>query len=227
MAKKKYFSSREEFYNELVNIFLCNKKNKKKIIMVSGGDTPIPLYETIGQMNLNWSNFQLVLSDERDVNINNSLSNEGSIKKLLSISSKSESLIGLRSRNSKKIIEDIRSYDLSILGMGADGHFASIFPKSNNLAESLDTQKSLVYIDDGYPDVPRFSLSMNEILKAQKIILLVSNAEKLRLIQSKKLRKEYLPIDHLVERAGQKLTLMILIEENDEVFIPNKRNSQC
>ena len=70
--------------------------------------------------------------------------------------------------------------------------------------------KSIVYINDGYPDVPRYTLSLNEILKSKKIILLVSNTEKYKLINTKRSKKELLPIDYLIQKAMHKLNLVVL-----------------
>ena len=94
--------------------------------------------------------------------------------------------------------------------MGTDGHFASIFPFMSNLDEAIDSTDPVIRVDSGYPEVPRITLSLNEILKSKKMVLLITGQEKVDLLKTKRDNASSLPIDALIEKADN---LEILIVE--------------
>ena len=69
--------------------------------------------------------------------------------------------------SAKLLLNKINEYELSLLGFGTDGHFASIFPNMDNLENALHDTESLVRVDSGF-DVPRISLTLGELSKAKK-----------------------------------------------------------
>ena len=85
------------------------------------------------------------------------------------------------------------------LDLGTDGHFASIFPNMDNLENALHDTESLVRVDSGFPDVPRISLTLGELSKAKKTLLLATSKNKLDLILAKRSNFALLPIDYLIK----------------------------
>jgi 6-phosphogluconolactonase len=84
-------------------------------------------------------------------------------------------------------IED--PYDLVVLGMGEDAHIASLFPGSPELAAGLDPDSRARCIGITPPpavdpDVPRISLTLSELRKGRRIIVVIAGGRKRRVLQS-------------------------------------------
>lgn len=164
------------------------------VLALAGGNTPKPLYKALSDQDLPWANVMVTLTDERWVDTQHKDSNENMIKKTLLTSAGSRSnFIPLKnsSETAAKGVGQINNQlegaapklDVVILGMGEDGHFASIFPGVDNLEELLDpktTKKCLAVSPEGKEQ--RISLSYSYILSADIIFLLISGDKKKAII---------------------------------------------
>ena len=202
----KYFDSKDLLDNFLFNkVADLAKSNNFHSIILSGGSSPVSLYKKLGDSSLALSNLQFVLSDDRRVPIDNPLSNEGMLNKTLGVA-ENFNLLSLHSNDIEQILNSIPIYELAILGMGLDGHFASIFPEMTNLDKALTSLGAIEMVDDGFPEVPRISMTLNEIDKAREIILLINGQEKLDLLLNLS-KDSNLPIKYLIERTKDKLLI--------------------
>ena len=196
---------------DLLDDFLFNKvsdisqSGNLHSIILSGGSSPVSLYKKLGNSSLSFSNLQFVLSDDRRVPIDDPLSNEGMLNETIGVV-ESFNLLSLHSNEIEQSLNSIPVYELAILGMGLDGHFASIFPEMSNLEKALTSLGSIEMVDDGFPEVPRISMTLNEIDKAKEIILLISGQEKLDLLLNLTTDSN-LPIKYLIERTKHKLLI--------------------
>jgi len=170
-----------------------------------GGSSPISLYKKLGNSSLSFSNLQFVLSDDRRVPIDDPLSNEGMLNETIGVV-EDFNLISLHSNEIEQRLNSIPVYELAILGMGLDGHFASIFPEMSNLEKALTSLASIEMVDNGFPEVPRISMTLNEIDKAKEIILLINGQEKKDLLLNLTADSN-LPIKYLIERTKHKLLI--------------------
>ena len=160
------------------------------VLALAGGNTPKPLYKALSNQDLPWANIMVTLTDERWVDTQHKDSNENMIKQTLLTSAGSRSnFIPLKnnSETAAKGVGQINNQlegaapklDVVILGMGEDGHFASIFPEVDNLEELLDPKtdkKCLAVSPQGKEQ--RISLSYSYILSADIIFLLISGDKK-------------------------------------------------
>jgi 6-phosphogluconolactonase len=202
----KYFDSKELLDNFLFDkVADLAKSNNFHSIILSGGSSPVSLYKKLGDSSLAFSNLQFVLSDDRRVPIDNPLSNEGMLNKTLGVA-ENFNLLSLHSNDIEQRLNSIHVYELAILGMGLDGHFASIFPEMTNLDKALTSLGAIQMVDDGFPEVPRISMTLNEIDKAKEIILLINGQEKLDLLLNLS-KDSNLPIKYLIERTKDKLLI--------------------
>ena len=196
---------------DLLDDFLFNKvsdisqSGNFHSIILSGGSSPVSLYKKLGNSSLSLSNLQFVLSDDRRVPLDDPLSNEGMLNETIGVV-EGFNLLSLHSNEIEQSLNSISVYELAILGMGLDGHFASIFPEMSNLEKALTSLGSIEMVDDGFPEVPRISMTLNEIDKAKEIILLISGQEKIDLLLNLTLDSN-LPIKYLIERTKHKLLI--------------------
>lgn len=197
MMNKKFFhfESSQELVEKLSQD-IANKLTKaiekrgKASLIVSGGNTPKPLFKKLSSMDINWKNITVALCDERWVDNNSKNSNENLVKTyLLQNFAKQANFIGMyqampikkaQESCSKLYEKSMDSFDVIILGMGSDGHTASLFPKNKKLDESFDMQNKQLMVHMTPQDAPydRMSLNLKAILSSEHIILHIEGVEK-------------------------------------------------
>ena len=175
--------------------------NKRSHFILSGGNSPRYLFKIISQNKKNFKEATFLMSDERIVNIDDQNSNEGEFIRLSNIPK--DNLISLHDKWITKKLKNIISYEIAILGMGEDGHFASIFPDCTNTSKALNSQNNIVLFEDEHLNFSRITLSLNEILKSKKIILIASSKIK----QSVLKQQNGLPIHDLLKRSSNRLSI--------------------
>ena len=158
--------------------------------VVSGGSSPIKIFQELSNSDLDWSKVTITLVDDRAVDKNHNDSNEKLLNEHLLINKASDAnFISLfTDSNNVKNIKD--GYDLMLLGMGEDAHFASLFPsmiESNPEHFNINSKPEIIYTEPmGDPLHPRVSMNLSMILDSKKIILLASNGNKFELISEAK-----------------------------------------
>ena len=163
---------------ELITKNLSSSINKYQnaSIAVPGGTSPIKIFNELSKQKLDWSKVQITLVDDRLVDPDNDHSNQKLINDyLLKNDAKKSKFFPLN----KNLIKDDNfkfPLDICLLGIGNDGHFASLFPNMINNTNMLDP-KSKSSIDEvkanGNPFIPRISMNLPLILSSNLIILLI------------------------------------------------------
>jgi 6-phosphogluconolactonase len=169
--------------------------------MVSGGSTPEPLYKSLSQVDLDWSSVYVALVDERWVELAHDKSNEAfTIKHLIQNNAASANLVGMKNtaETAQEGLLDCEAtyqqlaqpFDMTILGMGSDGHTASLFPHAEGLAAALnpDSTEICAAINAHPSDVTgaiteRMTLSLAGILRSKSVVLLITGDEKLSVLR--------------------------------------------
>lgn len=180
--------------NELASI-IKNNKGEKYNIAISGGSTPFIMFEALIKNKgekLNWENVHFYWVDERCVEPTSKESNFGNTKKTLfdKINIPSNNIhrvlgendaiqeavrYSSEIKNSVAYSNDIPQFDLILLGMGDDGHTASIFPPQ---IEFIDSKEIAVVAKNPYSGQTRISLTGTVINNAKRIIFLVTGRDK-------------------------------------------------
>jgi 6-phosphogluconolactonase len=179
--------------------------------VVSGGSSPIKIFNELSFMNLDWTKVNITLVDDRLVDKSHNDSNEKLVIENLMIN-KAANLNFISLCNSPEKILDInRSFDIMLLGMGEDGHFASLFPsliKTNPNYFDLSSIPEIIYTDAlGSPCHKRISMNLSMILQSKKIFLLIPNEKKLDVYEEAKNNKK-IPLYFLLNQTKTKITII-------------------
>lgn len=178
------------------------------VLAVSGGKSPIALFEKLSHAKLDWSNVTIVLVDERFLDTKDNDSNEKLVReKLLINNANAANFIGLVS--TRDIVAStananiqVPKIDIAILGMGEDGHTASIFPCCPEIDTVLDTELTTnKYVITTPTNAPhkRIGLSLNAILEIPHLFLSINNEIKLTIIEeSSQLKQKKYPISYVI-----------------------------
>lgn len=153
-------------------------------LLVSGGRTPMPLFQLLSEQSLDWSKVDVSLVDERWVSETDDASNTKMVKaNLLQNNAAQANFVGLvtDAENAQDAVSACtdnlsnikQPFDVLILGMGEDGHTASLFPCSEQIKAGLDRSSNARYIAVQPTTAPhqRMSLTLDAILTSQNIFL--------------------------------------------------------
>jgi len=165
-------------------------------IAVSGGKTPIPLFKLLSQQDLDWHNVFITLVDDRWVDDTDDASNEKLVLTyLLQNKAKLANFVGLKNscdnpfdgaEITDKILNKIpMPFDVLILGMGEDGHTASLFPGAANLMAGLDmkSDRKVVGMTPLTAPLDRITLTLPTILDSQNIYLHLVGESKMQVLE--------------------------------------------
>jgi 6-phosphogluconolactonase len=164
------------------------EENGKATIAVSGGSTPAPFFAALAKIDLDFSKITFVMVDERWVDVRHADSSERLLHEAFAgLSVNIFSLAPLQNENVtagaerlNKALNNI-NIDIAILGMGDDGHTASLFPNHVSLNEGLNPDCKLNCIaitDSPKPPAQRVSLTYAKIMQARQLILHITGESK-------------------------------------------------
>ena len=171
------------------DILLQLKKKREVILCVPGGNTPLGFLESLSHIDLDWSRVKVLLNDDRCVPFTNSESNYSMLVKVLKKSfAENIQLVPLylpsctieeNIINFNNKISTVMPLDICVLGMGADGHTASLFPETENLSYALDVTNNPRLISATPKNkTPRVSLNLSALLSADHNYLLIRGKAK-------------------------------------------------
>ena len=158
-------------------------------MIASGGASPLATFRALRRQRLPWHKVTVVPSDERLVPPDHGDSNEGMLRRelmqeeaaaatLISLAgAKNPDDLQLASLNAQLAMLTT-PLDIVLLGMGDDGHTASLFPDSPDLADALNSPDYCVLQRPSHLEAARLSLTPALLLDAREIVLLFFGAGK-------------------------------------------------
>jgi len=177
-------------------------------LVVSGGNSPLEIFHCLSNMPIPWSKIEIILGDDRLLDPTNVDSNEKLILENLMINKASKaSYVSLI--DPELLPSDLTyPFDVVLLGMGLDGHFASLFPELlvNEALFDINASQDF-YLSDiplGDPSYQRITMTLSMLLNTQRCILLVSSTAK-RMVLDRAKEDNSLPVYHLLNQ--NKLTI--------------------
>ncbi|PJG49251.1 6-phosphogluconolactonase [Sphingobium sp. LB126] len=158
-------------------------------IALSGGRSPKPVLEALSQVALDWDKVIVTLVDERWVAPDHADSNERLIREnLLRGKAAAARFVPMKNDAADAYAGQAECeatfaalpwpLDIILLGMGEDGHTASLFPEAGELAEGLSTQAHVLAVTPPAAPHQRMSLSASAILASRHIFLQIGGAAK-------------------------------------------------
>jgi len=192
------------------------------LIALPGGKTPLPIYAKLAAAKLNWKKVTIVATDERLVELSDPRSNIRAIAqaflptgaRVFPISSDiADYKLAGNSANAK--LADLKfPLDLAWLGVGSDGHTASIFP-GPDLEEALNAPKGRnaigVMPDPLPPEAPvaRVTLTRSAILSARTVLITITGQDKRDLLEGAIAdgHSSKLPIGRVLAEAEQPIDI--------------------
>ncbi len=188
-------------------------------LIVSGGNTPKPLFAELAQADIDWSKVIISLADDRWVEVTDDASNDKLVREHLLVKhAAAATFISLKqdmadANDAVVICEQALAavtlpFDVLILGMGEDGHTASLFPCSAQLQAGLDMHSGHTYIAVSPTTAPhqRMSLTLPALLNANNIFLHLTGASKKAVIAQALLTSPVqMPIKAIIDHADVNL----------------------
>ena len=162
----------------------------KASLVVSGGRTPMGFFHLLSQQLLDWSSVTVTLADERWVDADHQDSNEKLVREnllineahqaqFISLKSAAENAVDAESE-CEQALASAGQFTVVILGMGDDGHTASLFPGTEALALALDMNSGRTAIAVTPTAAPhqRMSMTLPRLLNAGQVIIHISGSSK-------------------------------------------------
>ena len=183
-------------------------------LVVSGGSSPIRIYEELSNIDISWSRVFLTLVDDRFVDPDHKDSNQKLLYNHFIKNKAKDIKFFPLTKNFLTKPNFKKPFDITLLGMGEDGHFASLFPDMINDNDAFDLNESpkiLITPPQGNPYLPRITMNLSLIMKSINIVLLIKGKAKQDIFNKAK-KDEDLPIHYLIKNRNKNF----FVEKIDE-----------
>ena len=168
-------------------------------ITVPGGSTPFPIFEHLIERDIPFERLVVWPNDDRVVPSSHEASNSGRMRQLFE--PVGADVVGL------SIMEAVPNFDLTWLGMGADGHIASLFP---NTDPQVDDDQSMRRItpDPLPPEAPfdRVTLTMPALLRTREVMFVIKGEDKRAVFDAAAAGDDSLPVGRFLKACDVPVT---------------------
>lgn len=201
-------------------------QNGQASLALSGGSTPIALFKKLSCIDLPWQAITVSLVDERWVATSDADSNEHLVQThLLQNRAATANFIGMKNpantategeeECNRQLQKSPRPFDVLLLGMGQDGHTASLFPGAAKLpgATDMDSGKLCMSIAPVNAPHERMTLTLPAILDSKRIFLHITGEDKKKVLEQAFApgSAEAMPIRFILQQQPQKKRMQFSI----------------
>ncbi len=205
------------------------------LLCVSGGRSPMALFQALSREDLDWSRVQISLADERCVPQDHADRNEALVRRYLlqgraakahfvswldpdfatGTQQPSASEVAAQAHRAESVLRELGPADVLILGLGLDGHTASIFSGMAELARALDVNSQVLCLPVEPGCLPaglahaRITQTLAHLLRSGHIVLPVGPDKQAVLQQACAQARDDLPISHVLHQAIAPVTVWI------------------
>jgi 6-phosphogluconolactonase len=196
-------------------------------LAVSGGKSPIPMFEALRTQPLDWARVTVVLVDERVVPHDHADSNTALVRRhLLQDQATAAPLVSFFSELPAQfnaevldaLVADAESriaalpwpLDVAVLGMGEDAHTASLFPGAAGYARAIATDRRLAWVVPDTAPHARLTFTLSALLASRKLLLSIAGASKLAVYRRAALSSDAaLPISLVLHQTQAPVSVWI------------------
>jgi len=159
-------------------------KHGSFLVVLAGGSTPKSVYQLLSQQKADWSKWHIYHNDDRCLPVDHAERNSKMARdvwlnhvaipqnQIHDIPTELGNIEGAKAY--AKTLEGVRAFDLVILGLGEDGHTASLFPN-----QTVDNSADVVPVFDApKPPADRVTMSQNRLNNTHEVLFLVTGAGK-------------------------------------------------
>ena len=168
-------------------------------VTVPGGSTPFPILERLAAMDLDWSRVTVWPGDDRQVPEDHPASNTGKIRALMEPTG--AEVVALT------VMEQVPHFAFAWLGMGGDGHIASLFPNTDPRPD--EPQRIIRLTPDPLPpEAPfdRITLTISALLDSDELVFVIRGSDKRAVFDAAARGEGDLPVARLLVAAHQPVT---------------------
>ena len=196
-------------------------------LAVSGGKSPIPVFEALRVIPLDWAQVTVVLVDERVVPHDHADSNTALVRRHLlqdqAAVARFVPFFGeLPSQFNADVLDALVAdadariaglpwpLDVAVLGMGEDAHTASLFPGAAGYARAIATDQRLAWVVPDTAPHARLTFTLSALLAARELLLSIAGASKVVVYRQAALsRDEALPISLVLHQTQTPVSVWI------------------
>ncbi|UJW83312.1 6-phosphogluconolactonase [Hydrogenophaga sp. SL48] len=196
-------------------------------LAVSGGKSPIPMFDALREQDLDWSQVTVVLVDERVVPRDHADSNTALVARHLlqgkaaaarfllffrelAPTFNAEVLDALVIDASERIAALPWPLDVAVLGMGEDAHTASLFPGAPGYARAIATDQRLAWVVPDTAPHARLTFTLSALLAARELVLSIAGGSKLAVYRkAAEKADESLPISLVLNQSSTPIGVWI------------------
>ncbi len=200
------------------------------VLSVSGGKSPVALFEAMRVIDIDWSRVRVTLVDERCVprihpdsnallvqtHLLQDLAAKAQLVYMVASAAEPLGSLSAQAKAASMALSAAGVADVLVLGMGTDGHTASLFPEAPNLADALDLRntQTCVSIELARPPAnapyARITQTLAQILSARHIVLPLTGTDKLNTLkQAWKQATPALPISFVLQQTQTPVALWL------------------
>lgn len=149
---------------------------------LAGGNTPRRAFALLGEHSIEWTKIELIASDERCLPVGHPDRNDEMIRAMIGDQGyrlhrfSAEHGAEAAARASEPVVQRLVPFDLVLLGLGEDGHTASLFPGQAQVAQAA-TLVAPVH-DSPKPPPDRVTLTLKALASARTLVFLATGASK-------------------------------------------------
>jgi 6-phosphogluconolactonase len=187
-------------------------------LILGGGSSPLACYSELAETNLEWNRVDVLASDERWVPAEHADSNERMLREtLLRDEAASANLLSYYrdevtvAERCAEMSEVYSAFEnpaaCALLGMGEDGHFASLFPDAGNIEKGIDPDGTELFLDVSTAASPheRIGLTLAALLRADTLALLVFGEAKRAVLDTAMGDSRVYPVSYLLHQDYRRL----------------------
>ncbi|MCG5073077.1 6-phosphogluconolactonase [Paraburkholderia tagetis] len=187
---------------------------RRATLAVSGGTSPRPFLETLSTHRFDWAHTDITLVDDRWVSETDSASNARLVHEtllkneaaqarflpLVDVTQELDAHVAALNADPQRLLPNV-----AVLGMGEDGHTASIFADAPEWHEAITTARPFVAVHPQAAPHARVSWSMQALRQMDRLFLLIAGQRKLDVLQQAAAAEQNNAISKLANDKGVRL----------------------